>query len=111
MDKILKYEKIILEILAPYANIRYSNIDAHNELIADKENRRYQIVTIGWDSDKFVHDCPIHIDIINGKIWVQRNMTEINLDKAFAVKNVPKSDIVIGFLSPKMREYSEYAVA
>jgi XisI protein len=24
---------------------------------------------------------------------------------------VPKSDIVIGFLSPKMREYSDYAVA
>ncbi len=41
MDKILKYEKIILDISIPYANIRYSNIDAHNELIADKENNRY----------------------------------------------------------------------
>ena len=111
MDKVLKYENIILGVLKPYANIRYSNIDAQNELIADKENHRYQIVTIGWDKDKFVHDCPIHIDIINGKIWVQRNMTEINLDKIFADHHIPKSDIVIGFLSPKMREYTEYAVA
>jgi hypothetical protein len=26
-------------------------------------------------------------------------------------QGVPKSDIVIGFLSPKMREYSDYALA
>jgi hypothetical protein len=38
-------------------------------------------------------------------------MTELDLDRAFAEKSIPKSDIVIGFLSPKMREYSAYAVA
>jgi XisI protein len=111
MDKILRYEKIILDILKPYASIRYANINAQNELIADKENHRYQIVTIGWDNDIFIHDCPIHIDIINEKIWVQRNMTELDLDEAFAKNNIPKQDIVIGFLSPKMREYTEYAAA
>jgi XisI protein len=86
-------------------------MNVQNELIADKENRRYQVVSVGWDGETFVHDCPIHIDIINGKIWVHRNMTELDLDKAFAVNNIPKHDIVIGFLSPKMREYTEYAVA
>lgn len=111
MDKILRYEAIILETLKPYASIRYANMNVQNELIADKENHRYQVVSVGWDGDTFVHDCPIHIDIIDGKIWVHRNMTELDLDSVFAENNVPKQDIVIGFLSPKMREYTEYAIA
>jgi hypothetical protein len=111
MVKIKKYQKIILEVLTEYSKVRYSNIDAENQLIADTKNHRYQVLTIGWDKNKFVHDCPIHIDIINDKIWVQRNMTEINLDKIFADHRIPKSDIVLGFLSPKMREYTEYAIA
>ena len=111
MDKIKKYQKVILSVLEEYAKVRYSNLDAENKLIADKENHRYQVVTIGWDGHKFVHDCPIHMDIINGKIWVQRNMTEIDLDTIFRENGIPKSDIVLGFLTPKMREYSDYALA
>ena len=111
MDKIKKYQKLIIDALKEYEKVRYSNLDAENKLIADKENHRYQIVTIGWDKKKFVHDCPIHIDIIDGKIWVQRNMTEIDFGVYFVENGVPKNDIVLGFLSPKMREYGDFAVA
>ena len=112
MDKVKKYQKIVLDILQPYTEVRYANLDAENRLIADKENHRYQVVTIGWDEDgKHVHDCPMHIDIIDNKIWVQRNMTEIDLGKELTDRGVPKSDIVVGFFSPKMREYGEYAIA
>ena len=111
MVKVKKYQKIILDILKDYEKIRYSNINAENRLIADKENHRYQVVTIGWDGRKFVHDCPMHFDIIDGKIWVQRNMTEVDLERIFRENGVPNKDIVIGFLSPKMREYGDYAVA
>ncbi len=111
MDKIKKYQKVILSVLEDYAKVRYSNLDAENKLIADKENHRYQVVTMGWDKGKSVHDCPIHMDIINGKIWVQRNMTDIDLETIFRDNKIPKSDIVLGFLTPKMREYSDYALA
>ena len=70
MVKIKKYQKIILSILEEYAKVRYSNLNAENKLIADKENHRYQVITIGWDGRKFVHDCPLHLDIIDGKIWM-----------------------------------------
>jgi XisI protein len=110
-SKTKKYESFILGILSEYAKIRYNNLDAINQLIADKENKRYQVVTLGWEGKRHIHDCPIHIDIINGKIWIQRNMTEIELDHEFTELGVPKTDIVLGFLSPKMREYTEYAMA
>ena len=111
MDKISLYEAHILSILQDYAKIRYANLNAQNQLIADRENHRYQVVTIGWDGKKYVHDCPMHMDIIGGKIWIQRNMTELDLGEILVEMGVPKSDIVIGFLSPKVREYSDYAVA
>ena len=38
-------------------------------------------------------------------------MTEIDIDDELIRLGVPKADIVLGFLSPKMREYSDYAVA
>ena len=111
MVKLKRYEKAILNILGDYIQIRYSNINAENKLISDKQNHRYQVVTIGWDKNKFVHDCPMHFDIIDGKIWIQRNMTEIDVATALTEQGVSKSDIVLGFLSPKMREYSDYAIA
>lgn len=111
MGKVKKYEQFILGMLKEYAKIRYSNLDAENQLIVDKEHHQYQILTIGWDKGNFVHDCPIHLAIINGKIWIQWNMTEIDFGKELTDKGVPKSDIVIGFLSPEIREYSDYAVA
>ena len=113
MDKIARYQALILQILADYSKIRYSNMaGVENRLIADKENHRYQIVTMGWDKDgNFIHDCPLHIDIINGKIWVQWNMTDLDLDRVFLENGVPKSEIVIGFFSPEMREYTDYALA
>lgn len=110
MDKIARYEHYILQILGEYAKVRYANIKGENQLVADKENHRYQVVTIGWDNDKFVHDCPMHMDIIEGKIWIQQNMTEIDLGEELVKMGVPKSDIVIGFLAPEVREYSEYAL-
>jgi XisI protein len=111
MVNIKRCQKIILSILEDYATVRYSNINAENKLIADKVNHRYQVVTIGWDKTKFVHDCPMHIDIIDGKVWIQRNRTEIDIAAILTEQGIAKSDIVLGFLTPKMREYSDYALA
>jgi XisI protein len=111
MVKVKKYQKFILEILGEYAKIKYANIQGENQLIADKTSHQYQIVTIGWDNGKFIHDCPIHLAIIQNKIWIQWNMTDIDLGQQLFEKGVPKSEIVIGFLPPEVRAYSDYAVA
>lgn len=111
MDKLKKYEAAILHILNEYAKIKYANVTGGNQLIADKENHRYQVVTIGWEGNRFVHDCPLHLDIINGKIWVQQNMTEWEVGEMLEAQGVPRQDIVAGFLPPELRESSHYAVA
>ena len=111
MDKIKKYQKAILSILEEYAKIEYANVDGKNYLVADKENHHYQVMTIGWQGVKFVHDCPMHFDIINDKIWVQQNMTEWDVGKMLEEQGVKKQEIVVGFLTPFLREATDYAVA
>lgn len=112
MDKLKKYEKAILSILDEYAKVKYANVEGGNELIADKRNRRYLVTTIGWEKDDmFAYGVPMHFDIIDGKIWIQQNNTDWEVGELLEEKGVPKKDIVIGFLSPDLREYSDYAVA
>ena len=116
MDKIKKYEKAILSILSDYVKLRYSNVDGENNLIVDKQNHRYLVMTIGRykdgpDKGQLIHDSPMHFDIIDDKIWVQRNMTEWNVGEMLEKQGVPAADIVIGFLPDYMREYSESATA
>ena len=112
MDKnVKKYQKAILNILEEYAKIKYANLNGENQIIVDKENQRFLIMTIGWQKNTFVHICPMHFDIVNNKIWVQENRTEWNVGEMLENQGVPKSEIVLGFLAPSTRAYSDYAVA
>jgi hypothetical protein len=110
-NKIKRYESAIIGILNEYAKIKYANIQGGNQLIIDKNNHQYQVVTIGWEDNQFVHDCPMHFAIIDNKVWIQQNMTEWEVGEMLEESGIPKSDIVIGFLSPDLRPYSKYAVA
>jgi hypothetical protein len=38
-------------------------------------------------------------------------MTEIDLGQFFMERGINTDEIVLGFLSPKMREYSDFAIA
>ena len=52
-----------------------------------------------------------HFDIKDGKIWVQRNISDYDIVGDIEAEGVPKKDIVLAFLSPRMRPYTEYASA
>jgi hypothetical protein len=50
------------------------------------------------------------VDIRNGKIWIQHDGTEEGIANRLIASGVPKEDIVLGFHSPFMRQYTEFAV-
>lgn len=110
-SKLKKYESAIISILNKYAKIKYANVVGGNQLVIDSKHHQYQVITIGWEGDQFVHDCPMHFAIIDNKIWIQQNMTEWEVGEMLEESGVPKSDIVVGFLSPDLRPYTKYAVA
>ncbi len=110
MDTLSTYRQIIENVLNEYAPIRYAHGDIHNEAVFDRQNDRYLIVSVGWD-DRRVHGCLIHVDLIDGKIWIQRDGTEDGIAGDLEEAGIPKDRIVLGFKRPEIRKYTEYAVA
>jgi hypothetical protein len=68
-------------------------------------------MTVGWDQDKRVHGCLVHIDIIDGKVWIQRDGTEQGIATELVTAGIPKDAIVLAFHPPEIRPHTEYAVA
>ena len=56
------------------------------------------------------HGCIIHLEIINGKIWIQRDGTEDGIATDLLAAGVPKSDIVLAFHPPEIRQHTDFAV-
>ncbi len=66
---------------------------------------------VGWNNRSRVHGCVVHVDIINGKIWVQYDGTNRPIAEEFVAAGVPREDIVLGFQPPDKRQNTDFAVS
>jgi hypothetical protein len=73
-------------------------------LILDKERDRYLVLHSGWRNDYRFYGCAIHLDLIDGKVWIQQNSTEVMVDQDLEKLGVSPKDIILGFRSPEVRE-------
>lgn len=110
MDTLDSYRHIIKEVLIPYTQIPYSHGEIHCKTVFDYENDSYLLITLGWDDIKRIHGCLVHLDIINGKVWVQRDDTEYGVTTELVEAGIPKDKIVLGFHPANVRQYTGYAV-
>ncbi|MCO6489857.1 MAG: XisI protein [Phaeodactylibacter sp.] len=112
MDKVEKYQEAIIDFLEEKARLRPVNLkNVENQIIIDKENRHYQLLSIGWDDNKFNFHAVFHFDIRDGKVWIQRNDTEVMVADELIERGVAREDIVLGFQPPYARPYTGFATA
>jgi hypothetical protein len=115
MDRVKKYRTILKEVLKAYAadelNQKRIPDEMQTRIIIDTENDHYQVLYAGWHNDRQIFSVVFHFDIIDGKIWVQRNGSDYDIIEDIEQKGVPKSDIVLAFHAPTMRHFTEYACA
>ena len=111
MDILESYRQIIQNVLTEYTRVPYAHGQIEFETVFDCESDRYLLMTIGWDNDRRVHGCLVHVDIIDGKIWIQRDGTENGVAEDFIEKGIPKDRIVLGFHPAEVRPHTEFAVA
>lgn len=110
MDSLTRYRGYIRQILEEYSQFRPAYGDVEVEQIIDPAGDQYQLMSLGWQNRQRIHGCMLHIDIRDGKIWIQHDGTEEGVANRLVALGVPKSDIVLGFQSPFKRQFTEFAV-
>jgi hypothetical protein len=112
MDTQLIYRKIIKNVLQNYADARTSLPDSYqSQVLFDDDRGQYLILDIGWSGDQYLHATPIHLSLINDKVWIQYDDTEEGVANDLMEAGIPKEDIVLGFRHPKIRQHTGFAVA
>ena len=110
MASIDSYRQLVQDLLEDYSNVDFNNPELETELIFDTQRDRYQVVHVGWSNKRRVYGCVLHLDIKDGKIWIQHDGTEGGIALELVDRGVPKQDIVLGFHSPFKRQFTEFAI-
>jgi XisI protein len=111
MDNIEFYRQNIEAILRKYAEIPYSNGDIDQCLIIDRDRNHFMLFDVGWQQKRRVHGCITHVQIIDEKIWIQRDGIEDGITDELVEAGISKDKIVLGFHPLDVRPHTGYAVA
>lgn len=113
MDKLTEYSMLIKRILTEYIELsnRHPNPDIETFLIVDDVKAHYIWMNLGWQNDDRINGMTVYVRIRDGKFWVEEDWTEDGIATDLVRAGVPKEDIVLAFHEPKMRRYTEFAVA
>jgi XisI protein len=103
--------QLIETILVDHAKIPYSHGDFHLQTIFDREQNHYLLMFVGWEGIRRVHGCLVHVDIIDGKFWIQGDGTERGIARELMEAGVCKDRIVLAFRSTEMRKMTDFAIA
>jgi len=110
MDSLNNYRQLVKQLLTEYAEIPVFESGIQNEIIFDLETDRYMLINIGWFNEQRIHHCVIHIDIIDGQVWIQANNTDRLIAEELVAAGVPPESIVLGLQPPDVRPYTAYGV-
>ncbi|MEG5001972.1 XisI protein [Microcoleus sp. B4-D4] len=110
MDTIADCRQIVKGILNEYSGFLNSEIEVQSQVIFDLENDRYMLLSMGWFQGRRIHDCVIHMDIIDGQVWIQANNTDRSIAEELVAAGIPPKLIILGLQPPEVRAYTAYGV-
>ncbi|MCP5503401.1 MAG: XisI protein [Leptospiraceae bacterium] len=99
MEKLEHYYSIILDVINFYGSLKPEG-DEHLtiEKIIDRENKRFALFSIGWENSNRIHDCIIHIDIIDDKVYIQEDTTDLPIARVLEDKGISNEDLVLSYM-------------
>jgi hypothetical protein len=112
MDKIAEYRQIIESLLQDYASIKGSlTPGVKAQQVIDRLNNHYQLLRTGWHNNRFVYTVLFHFDIVDEKVWIQQNNTDVLIADELISRGIDKADIILGFISEQARQHSKLTAA
>jgi hypothetical protein len=109
MDSLDAWRDTLERILTAHAAIPYANVSARTEVVFDRAHDRYLLVDIGWRGSERVHGALVHVDITEGRLWIQYDGTEYGIANELVEAGVPRDRIVLGFQPPAVRPHTGFA--
>jgi XisI protein len=111
MDSIDQYREIIRKLILEYAEFKPSHGDIQTEAILDETNDHYELMHSGWSGKYRIHGSVLHLDIRDGKVWIQHDGTDEAIAERLVEAGIPKDQIVLAFKHPDVRPYTDFAAA
>lgn len=110
MEYVERYRQIIRQKIETYAAIRPSLGEVEIEVIFDEDNDHYELMYAGWSGPYRIHGSVLHIDIRDGKVWIQYDGMEDSIAEELVEAGIPHEHIVLAFKPPEIRPYTDFAV-
>src|SRR5205809_2874207 len=109
MGSVEQYRTIIRKVIDEYASYKPSHGKIETEVIVDPQRDHYELMHVGWDGTRRVHGSVVHIDIIDGQVWIQYDGTSRPVAEELVAAGVPREAIVLGFQPAHLRCHTGYA--
>ena len=112
MEKVELYKNIIRKELSEWEELNNSDMPSvRNIFLEDVERNSFVLITMGWHNNTYIHNWLIHIEIKEEKIWIHEDLTGIGIINQLLEKEIPKSDIILAFIEPYLRDNTGLAKA
>jgi XisI protein len=111
MDKLTSYRQSIKDLLSQYHSLEKQDTNKESQIVFDEERDHYLWLNVGWEGSTRIYYSVVHFDIKNGKIWLQRNATDLDPAEDLIELGVAREDIILGLQPPFKRPYTNYGVA
>lgn len=108
---VVQYRQYIQQLLterADRANPQGQWPEYEVQTLFDQERDHYQLLYVGWRGNRRDFGCILHLDIKNGKIWIQHDGTEEGIANQLLALGVPHQDIVLAFHEPEVRQFTDF---
>ena len=96
------YRKTVAEFLGEY-HLHTGRSKPPDQLILDHEHGHYLLLNAGWEGQKRIYYVIMHIDVIDGKVQIQRNQTDRDIEAELIEAGVNPQDIVLELVPPEYR--------
>ena len=110
MDHVDRYRQIVRHLVEEYASYKPAYGDIRTEAVIDREHDHYEVMQVGWMNGRRVHGSVIHIDIRDGKVWIEYNGTDARIGEELVAAGIARNDIVLGFQPAELRSLTSYGV-
>lgn len=110
MDKLTRYRQVVRRIVEEYASHKPSVGDVNTYPMIDPDGDHYIAMQSGWTNRLRAQGAFVHLDIIDGKVWIQFDGTDRPVADELEAAGIPKEDIVLAEVPPDVRHHTGYAV-